>query len=679
MIKKLAVKGLKGLNAEVTLGKKNVIVGDNFIGKTAVLDAIRLVYLGGIPQEDKMLDKAAAIHKSYASGPLLEVRMLDADNKRYGFRAALSGSGIQTSSRFKASGDAAMEFLLNPTSYFDKTGPKRINAICQMLGDPKSSTPDALISKLESVEAEGEIGAAIRTQYIREIRPKLAKAVQEAPVLIEIVDTYLAEAKRGADAVVKRMAATTAGLVDLQALDTESAGLPTIEEVNVELKEAQEEIDTINGSLGGLDGIEREHALRQQSIDQLTDSMGTDWGAKIKDAEGVRDTATTLADQLRERIADLATKLTPLQAREEELKNQADALDIEASEIMDRHNSEGDWVPFTPSSLKDCETEVKATVTFGPDGLPVAWAISHYLEKAAVTPEELERAKALQLEAATHLETINSEIDPAIRDITAQHDDLVEELGACGSKVEASNLNLAAYREAMTKNEAWSKTLDDLKAAPVVDVVTQRAQLKTRRDALHSKKLEFHSLVEKIGGIAQDRKRIEDSKSEGAKIQVEIAVNKAMAAKIKELKKSLIDDSVGAAVAVANKFGAGILKTPLVYHDGVLGRLQDGTFIELQTFSGAELTLATAAFGVALASKSKEKIAIIDELSVFDDDRKAALIKNLGSLVDEGVIDQFICVDNRPPVGKLEKGMVVKIKPLTDEKGMDFDEFLKEI
>ena len=103
--------------------------------------------------------------------------------------------------------------------------------------------------------------------------------------------------------------------------------------------------------------------------------------------------------------------------------------------------------------------------------------------------------------------------------------------------------------------------------------------------------------------------------------------------------------TVVAYAASAARFTAGILRSPLVYQDGDLGRFEGDKFISWETFSGTEEALAFAGLSVALAAQAPVKVVLIDELGRLTSANKTKLLDRMLELTRDGVIDAFIGAD----------------------------------
>ena len=125
-------------------------------------------------------------------------------------------------------------------------------------------------------------------------------------------------------------------------------------------------------------------------------------------------------------------------------------------------------------------------------------------------------------------------------------------------------------------------------------------------------------------------------------VEAEVAACKAAVATIEDLQHDLVAKAFGALLAVANRIAAPVLRSPLEYRDGEIGR-QDGRYwVTSKTFSGTEQAVTYAAFAVALAAGGKMKLCVVDEIGRLDTAHRAKLFAAVRGAVDDGTIAQFI-------------------------------------
>jgi DNA repair exonuclease SbcCD ATPase subunit len=77
-----------------------------------------------------------------------------------------------------------------------------------------------------------------------------------------------------------------------------------------------------------------------------------------------------------------------------------------------------------------------------------------------------------------------------------------------------------------------------------------------------------------------------------------------------------------------------------------IGRWHGTQWQPIARLSGAEKAMVVAALSAAL-SQAGNKLVIIDEFSVIDDNWKPRFLENLKTAKEKGLIEQAIILDNR--------------------------------
>jgi hypothetical protein len=110
------------------------------------------------------------------------------------------------------------------------------------------------------------------------------------------------------------------------------------------------------------------------------------------------------------------------------------------------------------------------------------------------------------------------------------------------------------------------------------------------------------------------------------------------------MQEDMVAGAFGKILSIANTITTGILKTPLEYRDGEIGRFEGPTWISHRTFSGLEKAISYAGISVALAGECPIKIVMIDEVLIHPDNQRLLLDRAL-ELTAAGKISQFVLVD----------------------------------
>lgn len=113
---------------------------------------------------------------------------------------------------------------------------------------------------------------------------------------------------------------------------------------------------------------------------------------------------------------------------------------------------------------------------------------------------------------------------------------------------------------------------------------------------------------------------------------------------VDEVQAKAVHESVGPIIDAANVICDGILPSPLVMHEGVIGRFAERKFVTTKTFNKSDQQIAFAAICVALAGASgcPLKLLLMDDLDNIEDDRLELLMEKVQSAINCGVVTQMI-------------------------------------
>ena len=141
-----------------------------------------------------------------------------------------------------------------------------------------------------------------------------------------------------------------------------------------------------------------------------------------------------------------------------------------------------------------------------------------------------------------------------------------------------------------------------------------------------------------------EQKSLDQATANVLRFEAELEVWAEAEKATKVLHAKMIESVFGSILAKANLFTDGILRTPLEFRDGQLGRLEKSLWIPYTAFSGLEKAVTFAGLSVALAQSSPIKVVLVDEL-IVSPANKPVLISRMNELASAGVIDHFVVVD----------------------------------
>lgn len=116
---------------------------------------------------------------------------------------------------------------------------------------------------------------------------------------------------------------------------------------------------------------------------------------------------------------------------------------------------------------------------------------------------------------------------------------------------------------------------------------------------------------------------------------------------VDELQAECVEKAFAPILATANTIAGRVLRSPLAYRAGEIGRMEGRTWVSTATFSGSEEAVMFASLCVALAAQSPLRIAIVDEMDRLTPENKESLMEAVADAVKAGVLDQFIGCDVR--------------------------------
>jgi len=130
---------------------------------------------------------------------------------------------------------------------------------------------------------------------------------------------------------------------------------------------------------------------------------------------------------------------------------------------------------------------------------------------------------------------------------------------------------------------------------------------------------------------------------------------------VDDVQGKAVQESVGPIIAAANVICDGLLPTPLMMLEGVIGRMGERKFITTDTFNKSDQMIAFSAICVALAGASgcPLKLLLMDDLDNIEDARLEKLIECVLSAIQHGVVSQMIGCSVRKMPTIVQDGMEV--------------------
>ena len=349
MLKHITLTAFKGQNRKIPLSPATVIVGANFAGKTAVLDGLRLSHLGYIPNDDGAVKTNQALFR-FASGTASHIETVaDEGSALFGMNIAQRKVSVDHKAPAYMSPEYAL--MLDPSAWFDASGPARVKMLCALLGEKGKWTQEKILETIGSGAYKGDgpgkaIFEAAKNRLLEKVRAKIAELTRlapdgmDAPEMIDVAGDILKTEKSEVDATVKRMDGVVAGLNDLAALDGELERLPSAPVIEAKLAGLRSSVAEINKRMGALAAANREKRNRLNEIERLAALLqAPEDTAGLQENQRRHDRLVALQKELDviERTEDQRSKLVVLRERQQDLSRQLGALDAGNREIRNRN------------------------------------------------------------------------------------------------------------------------------------------------------------------------------------------------------------------------------------------------------------------------------------------------------------------------------------------------------
>lgn len=665
-ITKIELQNVKGRSAKYALGTCNLVLARNFEGKTAIMDAVRCVLLGETPS---CIDGGRIAGKSgfaaFASDFPMAMRVT-VDSTEHALTLTKKGRALTLTHEKPEWMDERTRLLLDPDLYFAASGPEKIKLLTRCLGSAEIPD-DEIAAKFSAIEMpEASIAPAILEQFITGIRKEIA-AHQLLSAKIGAAQDFCAGLKNEAAAAQKRMLQTAQGLTDLSVVDRNIAELPTLELADARLRELRHHVQSLRDRRAALSNALTQRTSDEASAQSLEKLLGEDLTLKQTQlTNGLAAMESGIEAGTQDVQAKRAAQ-SKIEAAVQKLKDDAQAI-VERQQIAAAERTDGaDWMMGDPPSSLPLGTEFEGTARFvtakpshGNGTLEVVAMQRWRKLPRAQTPAELEADTDAtnQIESLAMQENeLNMELDAAKASVKESAAMLVQ----AEQQREQLRIQFQQVQRAIASQKDATKQLDALKKALTTPPVPPESVDPDIAGA-EGEIAKLDDARTQVVSLLQDRKRVTEAQAEVTRVAVEIEVLNALVKVAKEISAKSAGEGIESAMETANLFCEGVLKTPLTYQDGSIGRMDRGLMVDASTFSGAEAALCRMALTTALATKAKIKLVLLDELSIFDLEYKERLVSNLAGLVERGIIDQFIVADNDVEFWKGTKTVTI-IKP----------------
>lgn len=675
---------LKGQTASHALPELAAIVAPNGSGKTSVSDAIQLALTGCHPD----LGKQGKSIMDMASGPLLEVglTLTDGTRVRRGWKMDAKGSVKSTNELPESwpADDLALAF--NPRTFVAMNDRDRVAELLRLAG--RTAPTVAAVEALRDTLEEKASGASRVT--ISELDP-FGPKMTDAGTFIEAAEAELVESRkahkrditrleaavkgledaaRGAEAPVKVEAATVEELAaEVQKLATDGSRVGERHRAAVAQRRRVAEIGDAGQWSEDDDAelvrtIEELKRVQGHAADEATDRAALRAClARGPEPEEVAEANEVLAQPAitppGQPLAD-ATAAALANAERQTAIKRGELPNTEAEIARLQEQLAQECCPSCGATGEDLHSRLKATLQPYLDAAEAkrgALLVEvHSLEAEAVELSEvlawwaaIEQHDKEVTKARAVLE-LDEEVETEAANIRALIADRAEAMAEAGEAPSVEELQ--AKLDAMQGRFANAKALKDLGDIPTEADV--EALVKVIAEIEHNRGAKEAALREAKEGL-RVWQEFGAQETHTTRMREELETARTKLATVEELVTATRAAGAALAAEIAAPLGEGLR----YFTDGVLPgavRVSPSLEIFLETegrglrrfgvLSGSEKAVVGFALAAFLATFTPLRVAVLDEASTMDTDRKAAFLARVAEAVAEGKLAQAVVIDH---------------------------------
>lgn len=610
-ISTVTARNFTGCNFDVTLGPVSIITGDNFAGKTAIPNVIRLALSGSLPPPIGVKGIYRLAGNPEAPGTMSVGLAMD-NGRTVQLQWTRDAKGKVAATGGIPSDLVMPPMLVNPASFWAKTGAERVKAIFDSCPGAGKELAQAILDRFAA-------GGIALIPLRDELQTLVADAFQDRV-------TTPQEAASRLLAVLKEQASDAMVQVKSLAQMVQRTGTRP-PDVSKELDKAREELSQVKvttaTSAARLGEIKAEleaysRKYQQTPVEHLLEFLKAEYATVEKDARNLKPAPP---------LDDVQEELEIAQADEQIA--QASANDLAAA-------------------LRRLETQI-ADLTIK-DKCPVCMNAVKGWKNAALKSlnTALEEGRALCGNALASLNAAKATADrlretvASIKKAAHEHQQRKEEL----------------YQETLTLQADYNTVTGLLAEREKLAATTETAPQQTSVDFLRARVAELEQQHAARLAFDAETERMDRQAETYQKATVRAEGMKAAAAIVLEEQSKAAEAVFNTVLKTARYFTDGILNSPLEFIDGDLGRRVSvidrarpgfvatlGSWITHETFSDSEKRIAYVGFSVAMAAEAPVKLVVVDEMATMTVSRKVQFVDRLIQLVRKGIIDQAICIE----------------------------------
>ncbi len=670
MITQISFTNFKGSTGEYRLMPRTIITGENFAGKTTIVQAIQLAATGVLPGIGRT---APAIFQA-SSGTMMQVAIKFSSGES--IERTWKQTGKKGTVKATSAGSAVELNLLNGEQFTAAKTGDRLDMLAK-LADGKPEELDKLVSRTrQAMGIKSPPGTDTVFEEAELVLEALAERLAAARARkLQFEKTIQGLAEIGSETAVPPPPDTLAAFEQAkQEADRAIAASVAAEEASEEAQDARDELgqfmlsDTqppgdISGDLNQAhDDFRILEAEYQRTLQAMNEASGTattalenydpKWHAELE--ELAKTNWPMKQGELHVAVRDGDTRWKVLDNRLMGLLAELDQLE-QATCCGTCGASSGNWKAGMKAALETRILETKKEID--ETGLALEQNRKE-LEIAAVNNRQIQTLVDYRTLQTRHQKQKEA------RDFIQANEGVLEgkrkELIMAEEQLEALKAKAQDLGRHHARHEEWkrltrladqlAKRREELQAAYAAETeaVAKSDRCRAIHEAAQVQREQWENNRRREQDLAKARTEsdAEDKIIEGLKSQIKT---------LTDLKETELRRLYAPVVDMAKDFSEGLLPSPLDLHPttGQIGRYEGTVFIPYPLMSGAEQITALAALQAALAIGGS-RILIIDELSRMTPATKAKLIATLDEAVYDGRLVQVILVDHSPDL-KLRK------------------------
>lgn len=619
---KISARGFKGRDAfSYDLRPINVLFGNNFRGKTRVMDAIRLALLGYLPE----LGNTNPATFGLASGPEMQV-VAHFDNGLVITRTwSLSGNTVKKTEiipdEIRAMGDLSV--MLNAEEYFGLSDRARVEYVFTKCAGQMGMDPVAITGRVRT-KALGEFPADQYEEIWKSIYDEAeAGEYMAAPEFVEVALNRFTVIYKEQKIAAVRAEKMIQQLTEMRLGDDPSPSIATLERDRAALNgQLAVLLERKGQTTGNFDRV-RVANIRREAINRELEAGNKAYAemkeltAKVEDVDRLSDMEVT-PETVQAAQADVA-RATREWEEQSRLKSGALGARIKAEKSLGDLDSK-DECPYCGAKGDGWKALRAAELATEID------AQKHVVEAQELKMAEFARFTAQATDAYNALLRRQKE--------QSERNDYKNQLKGRIAKLETQLARIEALAE-----ERSRLIPDDPTVKEAADSVQAQITVKSNEQR------EVDREMKVLTGRQFELKRLADAEKSRDEALATVKVAEASGKELRVIQGEMVEQAFKPLLERANSFFGRTLLTDIAYHDGEIGTWRDGQWVGHRTFSGTEKALTYAAIQAALVMQSPFKIMMVDELARLDNGSADGVINAVCRAVDDGRIDGFVGID----------------------------------